>query len=98
MKKGYRADALHGDLSWSQRDRVMKRFKLSICRFLSQPMAARGIDAQDDPRLLFNLPNDNAYYTHRSGRTARAGRRAFPSPSSAGAKRPSSVGWKTPGH
>ncbi len=77
MKKGYRADALHGDLSQPQRDRVMKRFKLKHLQVLiATDVAARGIDVQDVTHVFhFNLPNDNAYYTHRSGRTARAGKK-----------------------
>ena len=77
MKKGYRADALHGDLSQPQRDRVMKRFKLKDLQVLiATDVAARGIDVQDVTHVFhFSLPNDNAYYTHRSGRTARAGKK-----------------------
>lgn len=76
MKKGYRADALHGDLSQPQRDRVMKRFKMKDLQVLiATDVAARGIDVQDVTHVFhFSLPNDNAYYTHRSGRTARAGK------------------------
>ena len=79
MKKGYRADALHGDLSQPQRDRVMKRFKLKHLQVLiATDVAARGIDVQDVTHVFhFNLPNDNAYYTHRSGRTARAGKKGI---------------------
>ena len=77
MKKGYRADALHGDLSQPQRDRVMRRFKLKELQVLiATDVAARGIDVQDVTHVFhFSLPNDNAYYTHRSGRTARAGKK-----------------------
>ena len=79
MKQGYRADALHGDLSQPQRDRVMKRFKLKDLQVLiATDVAARGIDVQDVTHVFhFNLPNDDAYYTHRSGRTARAGKQGM---------------------
>ncbi len=76
MKKGYRADALHGDLSQPQRDRVMRRFKLRELQVLiATDVAARGIDVNDLTHVFHHsLPTDQAYYTHRSGRTARAGK------------------------
>ena len=76
MKKGYRADALHGDLSQPQRDRVMRRFKMRELQVLiATDVAARGIDVNDLTHVFHHsLPNDQAYYTHRSGRTARAGK------------------------
>ncbi|MGB1075822.1 MAG: DEAD/DEAH box helicase [Flavobacteriales bacterium] len=76
MKQGYRADALHGDLSQHQRDRVMRRFKMKDLQVLiATDVAARGIDVHDVTHVFhYSLPNDKAYYTHRAGRTARAGK------------------------
>jgi len=76
LKKDYKADALHGDLSQHQRDRVMKRFKTHDLQILvATDVAARGIDVNDISHVFhFSLPDDHAYYTHRSGRTARAGK------------------------
>ena len=76
MQKGYKADALHGDLSQAQRDRVMKRFKKHDLQVLiATDVAARGIDVNDLTHVFhYTLPDDNSYYTHRSGRTARAGK------------------------
>lgn len=76
LQKGYRADALHGDLSQAQRDRVMKRFKSHELQVLiATDVAARGIDVNDLTHVFhFTLPDEIAYYTHRSGRTARAGK------------------------
>ena len=75
LKKGYKADALHGDLSQAQRDRVMSRFRSDELQVLiATDVAARGIDVQDLTHVFhFSLPDEVAYYTHRSGRTARAG-------------------------
>lgn len=77
IKQGYRADAIHGDLSQHQRDRVMMRFKRRELQVLiATDVAARGIDVNDLTHVFhFSLPNDQAYYTHRSGRTARAGKK-----------------------
>jgi len=77
LGKGYRADALHGDLSQHQRDRVMKRFKEHDLQVLiATDVAARGIDVADLTHVFhYTLPDDTSYYTHRSGRTARAGRK-----------------------
>ena len=77
IKEGYRADAIHGDLSQHQRDRVMMRFKRRELQVLiATDVAARGIDVNDLTHVFhFSLPNDQAYYTHRSGRTARAGKK-----------------------
>ncbi|MBT8231858.1 MAG: DEAD/DEAH box helicase [Saprospiraceae bacterium] len=77
LKRNYKADALHGDLSQAQRDRVMKRFKEHDLQVLiATDVAARGIDVQDLSHVIhFTLPDDAAYYTHRSGRTARAGKK-----------------------
>jgi len=79
MKKGYRADALHGDLSQPQRDRVMRRFKARELQVLiATDVAARGIDVNDVTHVFHHsLPNDQEYYTHRSGRTARAGKKGI---------------------
>jgi len=79
MGKGYKADALHGDMSQQQRDRVMKRFKSHDLHVLiATDVAARGIDVNDLTHVFhFTLPDDNAYYTHRSGRTARAGKKGI---------------------
>lgn len=79
MKKDYRADSLHGDLSQAQRDRVMKRFKNHDLHLLiATDVAARGIDVSDLTHVFhYALPEDIAYYTHRSGRTARAGKRGI---------------------
>jgi len=79
LKKGYKADALHGDLSQQQRDRVMGRFKKHDLQVLiATDVAARGIDVNDLTHVFhFNLPDDDAYYTHRSGRTARAGKKGI---------------------
>lgn len=76
MKQGYRADALHGDLSQHQRDRVMRRFKMKDLQVLiATDVAARGIDVHDVTHVFhYSLPNDKSYYTHRAGRTARAGK------------------------
>jgi len=76
LKQNYKADALHGDLSQHQRDRVMKRFKSHHLQVLiATDVAARGIDVNDLTHVFhFTLPEDMSYYTHRSGRTARAGK------------------------
>jgi len=70
---------LHGDLSQMQRDRVMRRFKAHDLQVLiATDVAARGIDVNDLTHVFhYNLPDDNAYYTHRSGRTARAGKKGI---------------------
>ena len=79
LKRGYQVDALHGDLSQAQRDRVMKRFKKHDLQCLiATDVAARGIDVNDLTHVFhFNIPDDFAYYTHRSGRTARAGKKGM---------------------
>ena len=76
LKKNYKVDALHGDLSQMQRDRVMKRFKTHDLQILiATDVAARGIDVDDLTHVFhYTLPDDHSYYTHRSGRTARAGK------------------------
>jgi len=76
IKDGYSADALHGDLSQSQRDFVMKRFRSRTLQMLvATDVAARGIDVHDVTHVInYNLPEDVENYTHRTGRTARAGK------------------------
>lgn len=74
-KDGYNAEALHGDLSQAQRDRVMNRFRSrSIQLLVATDVAARGIDVDDITHVInYKLPDEVENYTHRSGRTARAG-------------------------
>ena len=76
IKDGYNADALHGDLSQSQRDHVMKRYRSrSLQMLIATDVAARGIDVQDVTHVInYALPDEIENYTHRSGRTARAGK------------------------
>ena len=76
MEDGYNADALHGDLSQSQRDYVMQRFRVKNIQLLvATDVAARGIDVTDLTHIInYNLPDDNEVYIHRSGRTGRAGK------------------------
>lgn len=76
MKDGYNADSLHGDLSQQQRDRVMKRFRDRALQILvATDVAARGIDVDNVTHVIhFSLPDEIENYTHRSGRTARAGK------------------------
>jgi ATP-dependent RNA helicase DeaD len=74
--RGYATDRLHGDLSQMQRNRVMEKFRNRSFEFLvATDVAARGLDV-DDLEVVFNfdLPNDAEDYTHRIGRTARAGK------------------------
>lgn len=74
---GYNADSLHGDLSQAQRDAVMKKFRERNLQLLvATDVAARGLDVDDLTHVIsYALPDDNAVYTHRSGRTGRAGKR-----------------------
>ncbi|MRG44033.1 DEAD/DEAH box helicase [Chitinophaga sp. SYP-B3965] len=76
IRDGYNADALHGDLTQQQRDKVMKRFRdRSIQMLVATDVAARGIDVDSVTHVInYDLPDDVENYTHRSGRTARAGR------------------------
>lgn len=76
MKDGYNADALHGDLSQAQRDYVMSRYRnKSLQMLVATDVAARGIDVNNVTHVInYNLPDDVENYTHRSGRTARAGK------------------------
>ncbi len=75
-KRNYKSDALHGDMSQNQRDKVMQKFKRHELQVLvATDVAARGIDVNDLSHVFhFSLPDDISYYTHRSGRTARAGK------------------------
>lgn len=77
MQEGYGADALHAELSQSQRDYVMSRFRCKNIQLLvATDVAARGLDVTDLTHVInYNLPDDAANYTHRSGRTGRAGKR-----------------------
>ena len=81
MSKGYFADGLHGDLKQSQRDAVMNKFRNGTIEILvATDVAARGLDVDDiDLVINYDMPQDDEYYVHRIGRTARAGRegRAF---------------------
>ncbi|SER57476.1 DEAD/DEAH box helicase [Salisediminibacterium halotolerans] len=74
--RGYRGDGLHGDLTQSQRDIVMKKFRDSSIDFLiATDVAARGIDVQNVTHVInYDIPQDPESYVHRIGRTGRAGR------------------------
>ena len=76
---GYNADALHGDMSQSQRDDVMKRFRNKHLQILvATDVAARGLDVNNLTHVInYNLPDQTEYYTHRSGRTGRAGKQGI---------------------
>lgn len=73
---GYNAESLHGDLSQQQRDIVMKKFRDRVISLLvATDVAARGLDVDDLTHVInYGLPDDTAVYTHRSGRTGRAGK------------------------
>ncbi|WP_051568570.1 DEAD/DEAH box helicase [Crocinitomix catalasitica] len=77
MANGYNAEPLHGDLSQAQRDRVMDKFRSKTLQILvATDVAARGIDVDDITHVIhYQLPEDVENYTHRSGRTARAGKK-----------------------
>lgn len=76
IKDGYNADSLHGDLSQAQRDSVMKKYRNKTLQMLvATDVAARGIDVDDVTHVInYSLPDEVENYTHRSGRTARAGK------------------------
>jgi ATP-dependent RNA helicase DeaD len=76
IKDGYNADSLHGDLSQPQRDAVMQKFRLrNIQLLVATDVAARGLDVDDLTHVInYGLPDDVESYTHRSGRTGRAGK------------------------
>ena len=78
-RAGYSAEALHGDLSQRQRDSVMNKFKSKRVQLLvATDVAARGIDVNNVTHVIHHrLPDDDEYYTHRSGRTARAGNKGI---------------------
>lgn len=75
-KSGYEIEALHGDLTQQQRDRVMGRFRSKALQLLiATDVAARGIDVDGITHVInYELPDDIEVYTHRSGRTGRAGK------------------------
>jgi len=75
QRDGYAVDVLNGDLSQAQRDRAMDRFRSRRVRILiATDVAARGLDVQGITHVFhLNIPDDWAFYTHRSGRTGRAG-------------------------
>jgi len=79
MQDGYKADALHGDLSQAQRDHVMTRFRMHHIQLLiATDVAARGLDVNDLTHVInYNLPDDLEAYIHRSGRTGRAGKKGI---------------------
>ncbi len=76
IRDGYDADALHGDLSQAQRDKVMTRFReKSLQMLIATDVAARGIDVDNVSHVInYGLPDELEVYTHRSGRTGRAGK------------------------
>lgn len=77
--RGYLADGLHGDLTQSQRDAVMKKFRDSSIEFLiATDVAARGIDVENVSHVInYDIPQDPESYVHRIGRTGRAGRKGL---------------------
>ena len=77
IKDGYNAEALHGDLSQQQRDLTMQKFRQHTVQLLvATDVAARGLDVDDLTHVInFGLPDDIENYTHRSGRTGRAGKK-----------------------
>ncbi len=77
VKDGYNAEALHGDLSQPQRNVVMNKFRnKNITLLVATDVAARGLDVDNLTHIInYNLPDDSELYTHRSGRTGRAGRK-----------------------
>lgn len=76
IQDGYNADSLHGELSQAQRDYVMQKFRLRNLQLLvATDVAARGLDVDDLTHIInYGLPDDVESYTHRSGRTGRAGK------------------------
>jgi len=79
IRDGYNADALHGDLTQQQRDRVMGNFRNKTLQLLvATDVAARGIDVNNITHVIhYHLPDEMEFYTHRSGRTARAGKKGI---------------------
>ena len=76
MRQGYHVSPLHGDMDQKMRSKVMERFKnRSLQAIVATDVAARGIDVNDISHVInYELPDDPEVYTHRSGRTARAGK------------------------
>jgi ATP-dependent RNA helicase DeaD len=74
--RGYQADGLHGDMTQSRRDQAMLRFRKKLLRILvATDVAARGIDVDGVEAVInYDLPQDDQYYVHRIGRTARMGK------------------------
>jgi ATP-dependent RNA helicase DeaD len=79
IQDGYNADALHGDLSQAQRDGVMQKFrKKSLQILVATDVAARGLDVNELTHVInYKLPDQTEAYTHRSGRTGRAGNKGI---------------------
>ncbi len=77
IRDGYNADALHGDLSQQQRDLTMQKFRQHRTQLLvATDVAARGLDVDDLTHVInYGMPDDVEIYTHRSGRTGRAGKK-----------------------
>lgn len=77
IRDGYNAEALHGDLSQQQRDLTMQKFRKHLTQFLvATDVAARGLDVEDLTHVInYGMPDDTESYTHRSGRTGRAGKK-----------------------
>ena len=77
IKDGYNAESLHGDLSQQQRDLTMQKFRQHLVQLLvATDVAARGLDVDDLTHVInYGLPDDVENYTHRSGRTGRAGKK-----------------------
>jgi ATP-dependent RNA helicase DeaD len=76
IQDGYSADSLHGELSQAQRDAVMQKFRIKQIQLLvATDVAARGLDVDELTHVInYGLPDDSESYTHRSGRTGRAGK------------------------
>ena len=76
IKDGYNAESLHGDLSQPQRDQTMQKFRQHTVQLLvATDVAARGLDVDDLTHVInYGMPDDTESYTHRSGRTGRAGK------------------------
>ena len=77
IRDGYNAESLHGDLSQQQRDLTMQKFRQHLTQLLvATDVAARGLDVDDLTHVInYGLPDDIENYTHRSGRTGRAGKK-----------------------
>ena len=77
IRDGYNAESLHGDLSQPQRDQTMQKFRQHTIQLLvATDVAARGLDVTDLTHVInYGMPDDSESYTHRSGRTGRAGKK-----------------------